>query len=1471
MIKKDILLKKVLYVVNPNKSYCKYLLTVFSALSLASCNLPVQTINPGTFSPVNNYERPGDPEQLKFLIPEDFQIINQFEAKGTINQTYSSTGPQSVTIKVGPTTYYLNYQFMRKLRLILAAAATPNMLLAADFTKLTTGATVGTLPSGSNYLPTASEILFANLLKTQESIVMPNLLQGKNSLGVEINDNSTPASIVNESSGRPRLKFIVNAQAILIRDSFYTAVYNKVKPSEPVSPGILTTAEANAVKAAAYSPGNTLPNSSELVLLNTLNSLVTYPGVVLLDNTVLPPSAKVQEPVNISLVFGDNQVPGAYTTATQTPRNIIENSGIVNRNADLQVPVLTSNTVPGTNYAGAAVALAAKLMIQGKNDTPAGVSTFNSMYNTLGITVPLPPSSTSPVTFGNFHAAMRRIHDNANNSFTPRPTSLKFAFRGTGEVEPNYGMGYALSQVGFNKKKLSLLAKGTPASNQNTAAITAWLGQPGNVANGGNLRAVVVECSRDAKGVVSFSSTTTNHTVLVKYEKESSTVKQYMYDPGMPNNPGDTVVATKNYRAMSSLEIAALNASPNKLVGIGYPSAPANVLLVNDDAAGPAQDGTTWPTAYNSLQAALQHATGLINEIWIAEGTYKPGNSPTDTFQLKSSVKIYGGFEGTENLLSERTASLTDFVTVLSGDINSNNTADSGDSYHVVKGITGASLESVTIQYGYGASTGPDNHGAGMYNEGASPKLTNVNFSFNKVTAGDGAGLYNAAFNGTASNPELNNVTFYKNTASGSGGAILNTGSSPILNTVTFTENITHDDGGAINNRGNSNPVLNNVTFKNNEADQGGAMFNDGSRPTITGAAGVITFETNKARKGGAMFNKNSSPILNTVTFTGNKAEGGDGGGMCNETSSSPELNAVNFISNSSTGSGGAIINNSNCSPSLNTVTFSSNSTNDRGGAIDNRANSNPVLNNVNFIANRTTGPNGNGGGMYIDSTSSAKLTNVTFKGHDLAADPSFQLADNNAQKGGGIYNNSPSNLTTLNNVTFSDNYVSDAGGGIYNDIANPALATVTFENNTAVNGGGGMANNNSGSQLTNVVFNNNHATNGTGGGMVNSGCSSALNLNTVTFNLNTAVKGGGMYNEASSPTLNIVDFKNNSSTNGGGMFNNTVDSMPTLTSVTFTNNSASGNGGGMYNLAGSAPTLNNVTFNSNTSTSKGGGMYNLNSYTSGGTPDSTPQLTNITFTSNTSSTGAGMMNEGSSPRLMGVTFEFNIASVYGGGMLNQAISNPIVTNVTFHKNSAGANAANTGGGGMYNHSGSAPRLTNVTFSFNSTDDTDLSTGGGGIYNNASAPELYHVTFYGNTSASGNGAAIYNLGSSPSITNSIVWSNNIYHTGAGVFTITSSDIQGGLTSITLAGGATLLPGSGNINADPKFFNPLETSIIGPDNQYRTYDDGLSLKDPTSPVIDTSANITFGADDLDITGFDRRTTPLYDMGAYEYRP
>ena len=115
-----------------------------------------------------------------------------------------------------------------------------------------------------------------------------------------------------------------------------------------------------------------------------------------------------------------------------------------------------------------------------------------------------------------------------------------------------------------------------------------------------------------------------------------------------------------------------------------------SVLRVDPSAAG-LDDGSSWADAFGDLQTTLvlvPCSATQVDEIWVAEGTYRPTDSTdrTATFQLLSGMAVYGGFppgggDGTFNARDPET-----YVTVLSGDLSGDDPVNSDNSHHVVTG-----------------------------------------------------------------------------------------------------------------------------------------------------------------------------------------------------------------------------------------------------------------------------------------------------------------------------------------------------------------------------------------------------------------------------------------------------------------------------------------------------------------------------------------------------------------------------------------------------------------------------------------------------------------------------------------------------------------------------------------------------------------------------------------------------------------
>ncbi|MGI6739026.1 MAG: Ig-like domain-containing protein [Christensenellales bacterium] len=434
---------------------------------------------------------------------------------------------------------------------------------------------------------------------------------------------------------------------------------------------------------------------------------------------------------------------------------------------------------------------------------------------------------------------------------------------------------------------------------------------------------------------------------------------------------------------------------------------------------GSSGNGTSWADASSNLKGIMDGA-GTNDEIWVAKGTYSPGNPANNTFLLKKGVKVYGGFAGVEASLSERDWA-TNKTILDGGNINHN----------VVKGGTDATkddtlLDGFTIKGG--DATWGFLYGGGMYNNSSSPTVANCTFSGN--TAYSGGGMYNES-----SSPTVANCTFSGNTSEDlDGGGMYNKNSSPTVINCTFSGNTSEDwNGGGMYNL-NSSPTVENCTFSGNTANQyGGGMFNESSSPTVANC--TFSGNTSEDFDGGGMYNKNSSPTVTNCAFTANTTKR-FGGGMYNE-SSSPTVTECTFSGNTSEDFDGGGMYNKNSSPTVTNCAFTANTTKRLGGGMYNYNNSSPKVVNCTLSGNTT---NGTGGGMYNTTNSSPAVVNCTFSG-------------NTANRyGGGMYNYNNSS-PTVTNCTFSDNKATLSGGGINNiQNASPILANTILWGNTASN-----------------------------------------------------------------------------------------------------------------------------------------------------------------------------------------------------------------------------------------------------------------------------------------------------------------------------------------------------------------------------------------------------------------------------------
>lgn len=172
------------------------------------------------------------------------------------------------------------------------------------------------------------------------------------------------------------------------------------------------------------------------------------------------------------------------------------------------------------------------------------------------------------------------------------------------------------------------------------------------------------------------------------------------------------------------------------------------IVFVNAAATG-ANDGSSWANAYTHLDTALLNFDPIVDgAVWVAKGTYKPGDGTNRNASFSIRGSVYGGFNGTETKLGDRDPKLNE--TILSGDLLGNdqstvdlNGADRSDNvYSVVQMLGNGLLDGLIIEGGNAEAT------SGAYTQtdaGAIYISSTVNATVNNCVIRNNAGTFNGA------------------------------------------------------------------------------------------------------------------------------------------------------------------------------------------------------------------------------------------------------------------------------------------------------------------------------------------------------------------------------------------------------------------------------------------------------------------------------------------------------------------------------------------------------------------------------------------------------------------------------------------------------------------------------------------------------------------------------------------------------
>ncbi len=846
----------------------------------------------------------------------------------------------------------------------------------------------------------------------------------------------------------------------------------------------------------------------------------------------------------------------------------------------------------------------------------------------------------------------------------------------------------------------------------------------------------------------------------------------------------------------------------------------AGRAYVNASATG-LNNGSSWVDAYKSLDDALRAArTCGVNEIWVANGTYKPSEyatglpySITSTltnrdyiFHIVDGVKMYGGFVGTETAITNR---IPASETILSGDLAGDDFLTSNNAencYHLVTSVNDSPatlLDKFTIKGGNANGTGSyvvetqtlaEGGGAGMINLNSSPTLNRIVFLFNQSNYIGGAGMKNIS-----SSPTISNCFFGSSIVIGNGGAMFNKDSSPSITNSIFASNTAVNTAAAIFNE-NSNITILNSTFRGNS-----------QTGYFPGGAGILNDATSTSNISNSIFKQSGDGVYGNLvgsTINYSMFDFATIPGTGNIIADPQFLNLSSYIGADNIWfslddglqlqSTSPAINSSNpitTLPSSDIVGTPRMGIFDRGAYEFNLCPGTTSRVYVNYAATTglNTGTSWANAFLSLESAlQAARFCGATeiwvAKGtYKPSAPPigvvsgntqdfTFHLVNNVKMYGGFVGTETTISARVAGNETILSG---DINGNDPNITILPAFYPATILDN-----------------CKHVVVSVND------------------NINTLLDNL--TIRNG--FSAWPSPSFLTVEGININDSNGGGLV-----------------------------CSGSTLKINNVKFLLNHGS--GGAIYTDN----GGI-----YITNSKFFQNfTSQSGGAILSNNDNPNIEKCEF-FENKAAYGGAICNTASSILNVKKCIFNSNTAnyagGSGAGNGDGGAIKNYA--TANIENSVFSFNS-GNTGPGVSGRDI-NNQGLLNVNNCTFYDTFSTPNPSISIASLGTIgvSHIKNSIFQLNaNVY---APVVLSPGMDVQ--YCDVIQYSG--IYPGTGNINADPLFVNTAD--LDGADNIWGTADDGLRLK-ATSPAINAS-DPTITTPIIDIAGSTR--TGVFDMGPYE---
>jgi predicted outer membrane repeat protein len=604
--------------------------------------------------------------------------------------------------------------------------------------------------------------------------------------------------------------------------------------------------------------------------------------------------------------------------------------------------------------------------------------------------------------------------------------------------------------------------------------------------------------------------------------------------------------AINNYRGY--LSISDSNFSQNEAT-TGYGGAISNNL----------GDLTIWKTDFEENRTVLATGGGAIynpnpigstHTLSITESTFSENSSGTggaiygaysdliisDTSFAENTANTNGGgaiWYDSGNITLSQTEFFTNTAVMGGGAIFHPNQLNSTNALSITQSL-------------FAANSAPI--GGAIHSANSELTISGSDFSENKATNGNGGAIFHSS-----GNVDILSTDFSKNNASSAGGALYNASSSIsytlTLSDSTFTENSSSNGhGGAIASNATEAISITNSTFVTNTA-----TTSSGPMPAA----------------GGAIFSVSIQTTVEGSTFSGNRAEQGDGGaalfsGGDPSITSTLYLHDSDFILNDSGQDGGALQLQGLGFIEISDNHFHKNDAGGDGGALNIFGTNSGTITNTDFLENQAAGS----GGAINALAASFAITNTNFLtntatlggaiGSELGGIDAFytQFKHNHANNGGALYANS--SLFSLADSPLSSNSASGDGGAIYiEDTSFSMLENVSITDNQADGDGGAIYNNNTGiSLLHRSRLAGNRASND-GGAIANSDSGVAIILNS-SISGNGATNSGGAIasTDSSGAFLFNATVSGNNANSGGAIAHTDLSQLAIINSIVWGNSS---------------------------------------------------------------------------------------------------------------------------------------------------------------------------------------------------------------------------------------------------------------------------------------------------------------------------